>query len=548
MPGVRDLARALFQLSNTGGPVKSAATAKGYLSAIRHMARRLDPLSVPRGVLDLTGAMLFDYWRECCPDYEARIRRLLVQIDKHAPGLLRPATVTQLRGIPLNQPHSRPRERLSAGETDRLLAICRRVVDETEARMADADALVARGADPCGGRWREEANLAWLLEREGPHDLASVAARLGVGRSRLQKALRGKLVALHGAVFPTYDAVLAFRVLVGLETGIPPEGVDTLRAGCLEWMSDTDARITWCKARGGGLQSHTFPSRGRWSAGRLVERWLRLSERARRFAPDPGSLWLICDLGTLTIHTPRFWFASRDAWVARHGVLAEDGSPLRLRFSALRATYFVRHDRAWNGALRIDPNHSRRVEGDSYLSQTRSTDAIEATIEAAQRDCLRKADAAALTVLTTEELADLVGDPTRAPQRLDLSAEHAAELLAGERDVFAAACKGFHNSPYGRPGSPCPAAVWTCLFCPLAVFTPSKLPNLLRLRDHLDRQWKALRREEWMHLYGAAHVRLERDILPQFRPAEVEAARAGIEEDVNGEAQIYLPPEETAWS
>ena len=74
-----------------------------------------------------------------------------------------------------------------------------------------------------------------------------------------------------------------------------------------------------------------------------------------------------------------------------------------------------------------------------------------------------------------------------------MTAEGAVELLRGERDVFAAACKDFYNSPHGRAGSACPSPVWTCLFCPLAVFTPSQVPNLLRLRDHLDAQWKAAR-------------------------------------------------------
>ncbi|MDQ6614348.1 MAG: hypothetical protein M3083_06300 [Actinomycetota bacterium] len=82
------------------------------------------------------------------------------------------------------------------------------------------------------------------------------------------------------------------------------------------------------------------------------------------------------------------------------------------------------------------------------------------------------------------------------------------ELLGRKRDVFAAACKDFHRSPYGAAGQPCPVPVWTCLCCPMAVFTPSKVPNLLRLQDHLDRQWRSLRAEEWMVMYGAANVPL----------------------------------------
>ncbi|MDQ6748501.1 MAG: hypothetical protein M3010_10420, partial [Candidatus Dormibacteraeota bacterium] len=273
--------------------------------------------------------------------------------------------------------------------------------------------------------------------------------------------------------------------------------------------------------------------------------WLALSARARRFAPDPGPLWLFCDGAHHRLRRPAFWWDARDAFVARHGLVDDDGAPLHLRFGAMRATYFARHDRHWNGALRIDPNHSARVEGDHYLAQTRASEPLEATIEAAQHDALRKADTAPLTLFDPDELAALVDDPVAAAARLGMTASAATELLGGERDVFAAACKDFYHSPHGAPGVPCPSPVWTCLFCPLAVFTPAKVPNLLRLRDHLEAQWKALSAEEWMHLYGPAQVRLERDILARFPAAVLTAARADVTADDG--PSLYLAPEEAPW-
>src|SRR5262249_35010862 len=132
-------------------------------------------------------------------------------------------------------------------------------------------------------------------------------------------------------------------------------------------------------------------------------------------------------------------------------------------------------------------------------------------------------------------------DVVSAAKRLAVTEQRATELLDGERDVFVAACKDFYNSPYGSPGKACPVAVWTCLSCPLAVFTPSKVPNLLRLKDHLDRQWDALSVAEWTAVYGAASVRLERDILPMFSTTVITAARAALETD---EVPLYLRPED----
>jgi hypothetical protein len=471
------------------------------------------------------------------------MRTLLRHIETTKPGRLHPALAAQLGGVAVNpSPMSRPRRPYTAGETQRLLTACTAVVEAAEAKMSAAAALAAAGTDPAAGGWREEANLAWLLDRHGPHTTAALAARVGLPRRRVKAGVAGTLSALHEALFPTMEVVLAFRLLVGVQSGICPEGVDDLTADCVEWIGAGEARISWVKARGGGRQNQVFASRGPWSPGRIIDRWLAFSGRARRFAPDASPLWLFCDASRPTIRKPAFGYPAREAFMARHLLLDDDGAPLRVGFGALRATYFARHDRHWNGALRIDSNHSRQVEGDRYLAQTRASEPIEATIEAAQHDALRKASTAALTVLDDDTLAELQADPAAAAARLEMTERESVELLGGARDVFAAACKDFHNSPHGAPGQPCPVPVWSCLCCPLAVFTPSKVPNLLRLRDHLDRQWRALPAGEWMAMYGAANVRLERDILPKFPAAVIDAARAVVASD--GDAGLYLRPEE----
>lgn len=521
-----------------------AITAKAYRSAIANAARWFDTQGFDGGAEELTEDLVFDYWRHCRLHFESMIRTLLGHIEQRSPGRLAPGLVRQVSGISVNpSPMTRPRPPYSAGEAQRLMDVCTAVIEAAETRMAEAVTLAAAGADPASGEWRVEANLAWLLDQHGPHTTKVLARRVEVNQYRVGRAVYPTLFGLHQALFPTNEVALAFRILVGLQTGICPEGVDNLLADCVEWIGTAEAGISWFKARGGGQQNQVFASRGPWSPGRLIGRWLVLSGRARRFAADGSHLWLFCDSASLAIRKPA-WGDERERFVARHHLLADDGTPLRLRLATLRATYFARHERHWNGALRIDSNHSRRVEGDRYLAQTRAIDPIEATIEAAQQDALRKASTAPLTVLTPDALAELQADPAAAAARLEMTAKASAELLAGERDVFAAACKDFHNSPYGSPGQPCPVPVWTCLCCPLAVFTPSKVPNLLRLRDHLDRQWRSLPAGEWMAMYGAANVRIERDILPKFGAAVIDAARAAIAED--SDAGVYLRSEEHA--
>ena len=200
--------------------------------------------------------------------------------------------------------------------------------------MAAAETLArARaGADPTSAGLGDRANVAWLLDRHGPHTSAGLARRLGLQQWRVARAVYFTLPELHEALFPTSEVALAFRLQVGLQTGISPEGVDNLTAGCVEWIGATDARISWVKARGGGRQSQVFASRGRWSPGRLVERWLAYSARVRRFASDPAPLWLYCHGATFKIRKAGFWWPVREAFAARHNLRSDDGTRLRLGF------------------------------------------------------------------------------------------------------------------------------------------------------------------------------------------------------------------------
>ena len=65
--------------------------------------------------------------------------------------------------------------------------------------------------------------------------------------------------------------------------------------------------------------------------------------------------------------------------------------------------------------------------------------------------------------------------------------------------------------------------------------TPTKLPNLLKLLDHIDGQARALTVEQWRARYAAARAVIAERILPQFSDGVIHAARAETE-------QARLPP------
>jgi hypothetical protein len=62
---VRDLARAMFERTNTGGPIKAPSTADVYKSSIDQVDRWFDARGLDESVAELTEELVFDYWRQC---------------------------------------------------------------------------------------------------------------------------------------------------------------------------------------------------------------------------------------------------------------------------------------------------------------------------------------------------------------------------------------------------------------------------------------------------------------------------------------------------
>ncbi len=160
----------------------------------------------------------------------------------------------------------------------------------------------------------------------------------------------------------------------------------------------------------------------------------------------------------------------------------------------------------------------------------------EATVAEAFREAV--ASAVMPTVLTPEQEATWRADPAHAPS---LPGKHdPAVLLGGEQDVWLASCAGFHASPHGPAGAPCPLPFWGCLECPNAVITARKLPAILSFLDFIEDQRRALHAGDWAVKFGRAHARIKSDVLPAFEAAIVTEARQVLAAEP---VPIYLPPE-----
>jgi hypothetical protein len=537
-PGLAgDLLTGLAGLVHPHGSVDAAGTAGVYIRAFREMTRTLAAAGFTGRAADLRRPHLTAFWMGTTAHRESCTRRALAAFARDG-GTLHPAVAELTAGRNFNPVFNhKPMPPYREAEWERLTATCDAVAGAAFAAHKDALAAAARGSQPGNGRWSRE-NVAWLLARTGPVG----ADRLGqlTGCSPGVARRKSGFQQVSADLFPTLDTLIAYRLLFGICSGIVPDGIADLSAGDIGWAGDATILLSYVKRRT-AAESLNLPRR----AVRLLEQWLSHSALLRSHA-GPGDrerLWLGTSRpggDTLIKKVDRVVIQH---WILRHDVTGDDGGPLRIHRSRIRTTHLSLRDKsAWAGRGRatIDPNHSPQVEGDHYLTaatpaQQQSVDAIVAD---AQHDLIRRAHPPA--VLTDADTADLARGYPQLVTSLGLDDSVLAELVAGTRDVFTAACAGQLAGLHGPKGQPCPARPWVCLLCPLAVFAPRHAVNLLRLKAFFSRQWQQMPAAQFMAVFGPYSRRIGQ-VLGRFDPAVLDQAARHVAAD---DSELPLRPEE----
>jgi hypothetical protein len=530
---VRDLFEGLAGLVHPHGSVDSPGAVTGYVQGIVDIARFMRDRGAGGGAAQLSRGLLAEYWMQANGIRESVTRRMLASFDAVSGGALREGARELAAGRHFKgMPSSSPLVPYTGEEWARLHQACRDDLDEAFARHRQALKLAAGGHDPRDGGWAP-ANKRWLLMQAGP--LSDVTAGEYVGRSATWVArTAGGIRAASDELFPGVSVVVAYRLLLGVYTGIVPDGIAGLGIGDVDWAGDAAVLLSYVKGRT-AAESLTLPRR----AVRLLEQWLEHSAPLRNHAPEGlrDSLWLFYSHSGNGEH----WHSLPDSsaqqrWGREHGLSVD-----RRR---IRTTYLSLRDRSrWHGSSRsaIDPNHTPAVEGDHYLTAATPAqrDALDTIIEDAQHDLLGKAHPP--VVLAGEDAAELAAAYPGLVAGLNLDDATIAGLLGGEQDVFVAACADPLSGLHGPPGKPCPARPWVCLLCPLAVFTPRHAANLLRLKAFFARQWAQMPSAQFMAVFGPYSTRITQ-ILERY-PAPVIAAAAAAAGDAT-DHQIPLRPEE----
>ena len=128
--------------------------------------------------------------------------------------------------------------------------------------------------------------------RLGPSSDRQIGAYLGRGGTWVSR--RGGIRTASDELFPDVSVVIAYRLLLGIYTGIVPDGIAGLGIGDIDWAGDAAVLLAYVKGRT-AAESLTLPRR----AVRLLEQWLEHSAPAREHAPAGlrGSLWLYYSYG-----------------------------------------------------------------------------------------------------------------------------------------------------------------------------------------------------------------------------------------------------------
>ena len=512
---VRSLAMATLRNTNIAGGIQSPHTAAKYKATIAHFVQSLAQRGFVGGVPDLEPDHLQHFWK-WAPRKEEDLTRVLLKIclneltPEHRPSVCLVPHVTSTRIS--QRMKSQALAPYSRGESERIVIACRADISDFRQRRTEVAHLAGEAAGL-------DARLVGLAALGETRPLSSLQFHR-TGRRDRPEAVRFREV--WEVMYPPRRVALAYRILIGLEFGLSPEGLNELRVGDVEWSGPRTMVVSYDKNRALGREQRTFPMRGEWSGPALLTEWVEASERCRALL-DSDRVWVEGNLRLSTEHArgatswPRA-FRTKRAFIARHTLVDDAGEPLTLDFRRLRTTWNARTARGWHGALPTDPNRSTKTEGDHYLRRPQDQPAVDQEIVSALQAVRMKAAIQHVVVRPTAELADLAERPQHDPRA----------GLGGPMEMLAAVCADPYNPPWAAKGKMCDATVWNCLVCPNAMFTRSNLPNLLRLDDFMVQRWEEMRKDEWVEVFGPAWAVLIDRVLPDFEESVITIARLAV--------------------
>ncbi|WP_163010717.1 hypothetical protein [Streptomyces dangxiongensis] len=506
-----------------------------------------------------------------------RARALLALIDQRAtatPGI--PERLRQRAKAPASygKPTPQPLDEFSNAERIALRDAARAAVRATEARLARGRELLAAGADPRGGGWRDLPNLVWATRMRmvnsqtlqthlpaktrwwPPEVVDLLPAPEGASRGPGVRALGLELGRL---LFPDEFDLQAFRVLLLLGMAdTTPEELHDLRMDDIEF-TDGGLRLVQTKMRASRIRADLHPEvdleggdedgegeeftgGGAWDVPGLMRRLLAATALVREaFDPEPYLFVAVRQVASNGEHAGEvaqfksrryrfgFWIASqRDA----------QGHPLKIsephEVRRLRKTTKVVRAVALGGTvsdLAGDDHHVEVYRG-HYGHGTTAHIMAGRAINRSQEWVFQKV--VPKPVLVDEAAEQRLEEPEVA-EELGMDIEVAKAMRAGELDMGLTNCRNPYDSPQRKDNKLCHVAPAMCMLCRNAVIFYSQLPRLLLLSDRIERMRTALPPPRWHAIYGQQRAALDEvfaECVDRLPAARQQIAELGLRLDL----------------
>jgi hypothetical protein len=530
-----------------GAPSRSAAV-KRQIRELRRFFRFLDTQAEPVEVVEaITPAVIdrYEVWLERNGSGRIRQRHLLARligllrlIAERNPARLSPATVQRLTYLGHGAcGRSQPRDAYGGAVATMLRWAAREQILIAAARIAPEGAL----PPPLAGMDKPTVQPLFEAVRAAVSESGWIA-RTDARYGRLYKTCRQQHVRtsnlsedLHGGFHLIAADIIAFLVLLSLETGLEIECLKDLNADCLKNPSKGTVEIEYCKRRARGAEWKRLRVRdgGSSTPGGLLRLALRLSARARRHA-ETDRVWVYCT--SFGLITPKDLRHPTKRFIKRHGIVDDKGNALHVVLSRLRKTQKAEWYVKTNGQMeQFAVGHTPEIAANHYAD----IPALRHVHEQAVADGLQDALDAALKprLIPLEEEEAIRADPTMS----DLSAipEEVVAFLDGSQSAVGELYR-LLRQPVRDQGQSVSGPVLGCLECRNAVITSRKLPALIAFADFMIAQRAELMASDWAVKFGRAYKRITEQILPSFPEAVVAASRviAASRAEV-----LYLPPE-----
>lgn len=448
------------------------------------------------------------------------VKRLLSWLQRYRPDLTSDQLEFPYNAFPRSQSDCAPRDPLSKREIEAVLAAARKEIDADWQRFEHGRAL-------SGAVDKRTLSAASTMADSAEHDLGTVLAiichrfdgvvprKADILKTRGGHALY-RAIELHGGSFhvssylhATSKTLLPYLLIIGASLFANPVALRGMRRDCMvdHVLLEGRSVVTWVKGRARRPQRRSFMRGKAHSIPMLIDQVLALTgPLVRHVHPRFQNLLFLCRKPKsdpqLCGAFPHETSTVLNNFVKRHGLVADNGKPLKLVLASLRVTGLgLAHVSLGRDILKTQliANHEQPTTTVRYIDRPASRSANAAVINDLQAQFVESVRKGVLSHIS----------------RSSVSFRMRPDNISASGFVCRDPTEGV--APGQKPGSMCTA--WLgCFTCPNAVIPTNAdvLARLLAMREALFEARDSLPPARWSEVYAAKLEILERDLLPRF--------------------------------